>query len=43
MIGFHEVTNALAEVSDLDSDIPQEGAAFPLPHNHDFSGDNLAI
>ena len=26
LIGFHEVTDALAEVIDLDADITQEGA-----------------
>ena len=35
VIGFHEVTNALAEVTDLDADIPQEGADFPSSHDHD--------
>ena len=33
---FHEVTDALAEVTDLDVDIPQEGAAFSTSHDHDF-------
>ena len=27
VIGCHEVNDALAEVTDLDADIPQEGAA----------------
>ena len=31
----HEGTDALAEVTDLDADIPQEGAAFPTSHDHD--------
>ena len=35
VIGFHEGTNALAEVTDLDADILQEGAAFPTSHDHD--------
>ena len=30
-----EVTDALAEVTDLDADIPQEGAAFPSSHDYD--------
>ena len=33
---FHEGTDALAEVTDLDVDIPQEGAAFPTSYDHDF-------
>ena len=37
VIGCHEVNNALAEVTGLDADILQEGAAFPLYHDHDFS------
>ena len=32
---FHEGTDALAEVTDLDAEIPQEGAACPLSHDHD--------
>ena len=42
VIFFHEGTDALAEVTDLDVDIPQEGAACPLSHDHDFSGYTLA-
>ena len=34
---FHEGTDALAEVTDLDADIPQEGAACPSSHDHDSS------
>ena len=34
---FHEGTDALAEVTDLDADITQEGAACPLSHDHDGS------
>ena len=34
-IGFHEGTDALDEVADLDADIPQEGAACPSSHDHD--------
>ena len=30
----HEGNDALAEVTDLDEDIPQEGAACPPPHDH---------
>ena len=30
-----EGTDALAEVTDLDADIPQEGVACPFPHDHD--------
>ena len=36
VIGFHEGTDALDEVTDLDVDIPQEGAACPSPRDHDF-------
>ena len=36
VIVFHEGTDALAEVTDLDEDIPQGGAACPLSHNHDY-------
>ena len=32
---FHEVTDALAEFTDLDADIPQESAACPTSHDHD--------
>ena len=35
LIVCHEGTDALAEVADLDEDIPQEGAACPLSHDHD--------
>ena len=35
MIGCREGTDALAEVTDLDADIPQEGAAWPSSHDHD--------
>ena len=31
----HKGTDALAKVTDLDADIPQEGAACPLSHDHD--------
>ena len=34
VIVFHEVNDALAEVTDLDADITQEGAACPLSHYH---------
>ena len=33
---FHKVTDALAEVTDLDEDIPQESVAYPTFHDHDF-------
>ena len=33
--GCHESTDALAKVADLDVDIPQEGVACPLSHDHD--------
>ena len=42
VIVCREGTDALAEVTDLDVDIPQEGAAWPLSHDHDFSGYTLA-
>ena len=35
MIVRHEVTDALAEVTDLDADIPQEGAACLSSRDHD--------
>ena len=35
VIGCHEGTSVLAEVIDLDEDIPQEGADFPSSHDHD--------
>ena len=31
-----EDTDALADVTDLDADILQEGAACPTSHDHDF-------
>ena len=37
VIVYHEGTDALAEVTDLDADIPQEGAACPSSHDHDSS------
>ena len=37
MVICHEGIDALAEVTDLDADIPQEGAACPSPHDHDGS------
>ena len=36
VIFCHEGTDALAEVTDLDAYIPQEGAACPSPHDHGF-------
>ena len=35
VIGCHEGTDALAEVTDLDVDIPQEGASLTSYHDHD--------
>ena len=35
MIVFLEGNDALDEVTDLDVDIPQEGAAYPSSHDHD--------
>ena len=35
MIVCHEGTGALAEFTDLDADIPQEGTACPSSHDHD--------
>ena len=35
VIVCHEGTDALAEVTDLDADIPQEGAAYPSSQDHD--------
>ena len=35
VIGFHEVTDALDGVTDLDVNIPQEGAACPSSHDRD--------
>ena len=32
----HEGTDALAEVTDQDADIPQEGAACLTSYDHDF-------
>ena len=37
VIFCHEGTDALAEVTDLDADIPQEGSACPSSHDHDGS------
>ena len=37
VIFCHEGTDDLDEVTNLDEDILQEGAAFPLYHDHDFS------
>ena len=31
---FHEGTDALADVTYLDADIPQESTAFPTSHDH---------
>ena len=31
----HQGTDALDEVADMDADIPQEGVARPLSHDHD--------
>ena len=42
LIFCHESTDSLAEVTDLYADIPQEGAARPSSHDHDFSGYTLA-
>ena len=36
VMGFHEGTDALSEITDLDADIPQEGADCPLSHDYDF-------
>ena len=36
VIGCNEGTDALAEVTDLDENIPQEGAACPSSHDHDY-------
>ena len=36
VIVCHEVTDALAEVTGLDADTPQEGAACPSSHDNDF-------
>ena len=35
VIGCHEGTDALDEVTDLDVDVPQEDAACSLSHDHD--------
>ena len=35
MVIFHEGNDALDEVTDLDADVPQEGAACTTSHNHD--------
>ena len=37
VIVFHEGTDALSEVTDLDSNIQQEVAACPSSHDHDGS------
>ena len=37
VIVFHEGTDALAAVTDLDADILQEGSACPSSHHHDGS------
>ena len=37
MIICNEGNDALAEVTELDVDIPQEGAALPPSHDHDSS------
>ena len=42
VIVCHEVTDDLAEVTDLDADILQEGAACQSSHDHDFSGYTFA-
>ena len=39
----NEGTDTLSEFTDLDADIPQEGAALPLSHYHNFSEYTLAI
>ena len=38
LLACHEGTDTLAEVTDLDADIPQEGTACPSSHDHDFQG-----
>ena len=35
VIACHEGSDALAKVTDLDADIPEEGAAYPSSHDHD--------
>ena len=35
VIVCHEGTDTLAEFTELDADIPQEGATCPLSHDHD--------
>ena len=35
LLVFHEGTDTLAEVTDMDVDIPLEGAACPSSHDHD--------
>ena len=32
----NEVTDDLTDITDMDADIPQEGAAHPSSHDHDF-------
>ena len=41
LIDFNKGTDSLAEVTDLNADIPQEGAAHHLSHHHGFSGCTL--
>ena len=36
MVVCREGTDALAEFTDLNADIPQEGAACPFSYYHDF-------
>ena len=35
MIVCHEGTDYIAEATDLDADVPQEGADLPSSHDHD--------
>ena len=35
VISYHGGTDALADAAELDADIPQEGAACSLSHDHD--------
>ena len=42
VIVFHNVTDALAEFTDLNADIPQKGAACPSSHDKFFFGYTLA-
>ena len=32
----HEGTDTLAEIAEMDADIPQEGVAIPSSHDHDY-------